>query len=249
MVDFNRSIWKDSFVKDKFPPWHCSICNQGILKADFETLKYYQTAKSKEFCEHVDCGSEFYEYIGRLDLLCSHCNEQYILTLKGGLDEEYFDGPDGYEVDYKIYFYPIYCYPPPLVINLPKELPDAIRHLLSYSFSVFFKDFNSAANNIRSCLDKLCSINKIKKDKLTLHERLERLSSKFNIEGVEFIDVLKKICNKGSHAEEISVNQEKIPLNLDIILDAFEALSLLFYELYFRPGMKQKIKSISKKYD
>lgn len=173
MVDFDRRIWNDSFRKDEFPPWHCSGCNKGILKADFETLKYYQTANSREFCEHVDSGAEFYECVGRLDLVCSHCNEQYILTLKGGVEEEYFDGPEGYEVNYYNYFYPIYCYPPPLVINIPKEIPASIRHLLLSSFSIFFKDFNSAANNIRSCLDKLCIINNLKKGYLS--DRLESL--------------------------------------------------------------------------
>ncbi|HEH5945698.1 TPA: DUF4145 domain-containing protein [Legionella pneumophila] len=247
MVDFDRSLWIDSFGKDKFPPWHCSICNKGILKADFDTLKYYQTAESKDFCEHVDCGAEFYKYIGRLDLLCSHCNEPYILTLKGGVDEEYYDGPTGLEKDYEDYFYPIYCYPPPLVIKIPKDLPDLISRLLLSSFSIFFNDFNSAANSIRSCLDKLCSINSIKGG--DLNERLNSLFKKCDIDCVEFIQGLKTICNKGSHAEEIRVNKEKVQLNLDVILDAYEGLSLLFYELYFSPAAKNNLKNLGKKYD
>lgn len=36
-MDFDRKAWKRSFVKDDFPLWHCSICNVGVLKADFKT--------------------------------------------------------------------------------------------------------------------------------------------------------------------------------------------------------------------
>ncbi len=82
-----------------------------------------------------------------------------------------------------------------------------------------------------------------------MQNRLEALSTKFNIERVEYIGVLKKISHKGSNAEKIKLNQEKILLNVDVILDAYEALSPLFYKLYLRPRMKNNIKTLSKKYE
>ena len=71
--------------------------------------------------------------------------------------------------------------------------------------------------------------------------------------GVDCLKVLagalKSISNKGSHSEKIKVNNEEIALNLSVILDAYDALSQVFYELYLKPNVKKNIEKIGKKYE
>jgi len=254
---FNRSEWENGFNKEQFTSWHCSICTKGVLNGDLSSLDYTQKESSKAYCE-VDPGVEFIEYVSQFKLQCTYCRELYFLTFKGEVNESYYKGTNGYEVEYHEKFWPIFCYPAPLVFKIPENTPDLIRELLLLSFSTFYFDPHGAANKVRCCLEELCNVNDIPEMKTNnkgkevrdfLTNRIEKLCKKLDIECGDYFDSLKTIGDKGSHYKSINVLEEEQQLDLEIILDVYEITSFLLDEIYSRPMRQSSAERINKKYN
>lgn len=172
------------------------------------------------------------------------CQEHAVLIGKGQEKEYNYVSPNGnYECDYVKMFFPFCCYPPPYVFHIPERTPELVAEQILSSFSIFFSDFHSAANKLRTTLELLLRHENIPQTRThwKLETRIEILCKKYKL-SKNFFSAIKLIGDEGSHGGIIAA-----PLSLDSILDAFELLEYLLYELYQRNKHKAHLAVLSNK--
>ncbi len=222
MID--RNILKYGFSEASFPNLFCSRCQKGTLVARNE-VKGYHPAFSQIIQREEWSWWDDVELRLSVTLRCanSNCGEEHIAYARGGIEPGYdHNGNTDYEEYFKIHF----IVPSPHIIDLPKNLPDAIRREFLASFDNYWAHKNLAANSIRNALEELLSHFGIEDEKngkwVSLGNRLKILAE-IEEGHAEFLTTLKPIVNAGSHGNEIKV---------DTLLDAYEALEIFLDEIF-----------------
>lgn len=239
----DKDIWlKSSFADNKIPDWICPHCKIGVLKLD--NFKAKETALSKSWHSHEDWEPEFIRYTFSGSLICDKC-EEFVAFLGNGNEEfaHYYDqySNDYIEENYSSYS-PKYFYPTLQLFDLNKNCPDEIEDVINESFALFWNDLTSCANKIRVSLELLMDEFKVKKSfinnkrkrqKLTLHKRIEEFKS-IQPEIADYLLAIKWIGNAGSHIGKL----EKID-----ILETYELLELSLNKLF--DDTEKKLKKIA----
>lgn len=246
MID--RKIYRKSFTQDNLPNWKCPTCNNSILSINENNI----ISKNDSFTE-INKGEDGFEpemasFIFTVIFSCNNpkCKEVVSCCGSGYWEEEpYYD----YEtmeqrLEYVSYFTPQYFYPPLYFFEIPKKTPEDVSNAIIQSFSLFFTNKSSSANQIRVALECLLTHLKIKrfnivkgkKRRLNLHERIDLLPSKYqHIKDLCF--AIKWLGNSGSHCgEELTSNN---------IFDGYDLLSVLLEELY--NNKQEHAKKLAKK--
>lgn len=234
-----RFLWERSLSKTICPAWPCSICKNGRLRLERNSLTHHETARSIHARDHEAWDPDWIEYTFTAWARCTNasCKQMYAIAGKGGVAPEI--GPEGYE--YVDYFTPLFCYPMPDMIDIPRGCPDAVRTELRRAFSLYWGHQAACASRIRVALELLMNGLKIEKKKkrgnkfyaLTLHKRLEIFA--FRNKTLEtHIMALKWLGNTGSHNSEVSRKD---------LLDAFEILEHVLDEIIYKRS--EKVRKLS----
>jgi hypothetical protein len=159
------------------------------------------------------------------------CKQRFAIGGRGGVEPQYTN--DEGDWDYCDFFRPLFCYPMPHIIGIPKKCPDNVAFELEGAFSVFWSNTAACAGRIRVAIELMMDqlgVPKRKKNAkgsfydLQLHRRVEIFSLKEPVIGQQLM-ALKWLGNAGSHVG--AVNQSDL-------LDAFEILEHALSEIVDR---------------
>ena len=210
-MTFNRKIWLNWEIRKP-----CPTCNIGILNTPTKGLLENETEASREMNSY---GRNYTDYVFSIHLKCSNCGET--VAVSGIKSEENY--PSDEEQGCQKAITPLFFYPAPKIIEIPKSCPRSISNILNETFGLYWLDLSSCANKIRISIEVLMDEQKIPKTKgLTLHNRLE-LFKKSNPSVSKFLMAIKWIGNAGSHFSEIKKED---------VLDAYELLEFALEQLY-----------------
>ena len=243
----NRKIYKRAFTKENLPEWLCPTCQKGTLEQVKDAFKYEETVFSKEAHGHEAWEPEWitYSYSNILKCSNSNCGEIVFNVGDGFVDWDVIQGRDGYpEQVYTDYFRARYFQPPLIIFNIPDKTPDDVKESLEESFALFFSNPDSSLNHTRMALEKVLNFLKIKKYTnrdgkrfpISLHRRIDLLPTKYS-HIKDLCLAVKWLGNAGSHSGDKTTR--------DDVLDAYEIMDAILYELF--DNKKVKAKKLSKK--
>lgn len=233
MID--RKIYRKSFTQDNLPNWKCPTCNNSILSINENNI----INKNNSFTE-INQNKDGFEpemasFIFTVIFSCNNpkCKEVVSCCGSGYWEEEPYDDYETMEqrLEYVSYFTPHYFYPPLHFFEIPEKTPEDVSNAIIQSFSLFFTNKSSSANQIRVALECLLTHLKIKRFnivkgkqiKLNLHKRIDLLPSKYqHIKDLCF--AIKWLGNSGSHCDE--------ELTSNNVFDGYDMLSVLLEDLY-----------------
>ncbi|MBK9015043.1 MAG: hypothetical protein IPM82_13765 [Saprospiraceae bacterium] len=116
------------------------------MSIDFD-IESYDGAESR-FIGFLKCGNQ-------------KCNEFVAVAGKAISERQFYvSGPEPFTEEEDVY-YPIYINPPLHIIEVRKEFPENIRKDLIDSFGLYWIDFDSCGNRIRTIIELLLNIYKI----------------------------------------------------------------------------------------
>lgn len=196
------------FSDQPFFEYRCPSCETGFLspvKTSFRSIepKYSSSEHGEE-----DWDPHWVTYRFVFECICTknNCGEIAFVSGSGGVSERYdFNGDSEY---YDYYIIKSFV-PAPLLIDIPKDVPDSVSELIKRSFSLFWCDVAAAANALRASLEALLTelnvptVQKNKYEKtveISLHERLE-IWAKNQKDYSDLCMTLKDVGNLGSHGE------------------------------------------------
>ncbi|PHS24771.1 MAG: hypothetical protein COA85_07735 [Robiginitomaculum sp.] len=212
------------------PSWMCPICESSTLSIDRQTFFRVETADSKKSTGHSDWEPDWLRFVYSCVFKCANKQCEGVVSsvgtgcLEEGLDEEFGQC-------FSEYFYPKYFYPNLKIFKLPEDTPSEIAEEINQSFSLFFCNFDSAANHARIALENILTDLKVKRYKIanhkrktiTLHNRIELLPAKYEKIKTLMLAV-KWLGNSGSHSGR--------GLTPEDVIDAYKMLSVVLNAIY-----------------
>lgn len=231
----NKSFWRTlRFVKGQEPSLICPTCNMGILKGIEGTFKAEDTADTKALKKSYYPVTEMDVDFRFCSLLrCNNPNCQEVISCLGtGYYDQYDELQPGeiFPTYYK-YYSPEYFSIALHIIEIKESYPKEIKKGLIASFGVFFCDSEACANKIRTVVEILLDLLKVKstiinrqrkKVSLSLHARIIEYRNK-NRDIANLLLAVKWIGNSGSHDSKIT---------RDDTLDAYRILEYVLTKLY-----------------
>lgn len=226
-MSFQREIWQNWNL-----PKPCPTCKNGTIdfKINSTNSIINETVESIEMTKLYS----YYErdYIFSLQLKCNNCGEYVAVS---GKKSTWYD-QDSYthqQIE-RIEFNPIFYYPAPNIIEIPKLCSEEFTTKLKESFSLYWLNLSSCANKIRASLEVLMSDFKIDETKITkkgkkieivLHDRIEIFKEIYDEVGGYFMTI-KLVGNAGTHSSDMEEISKKD------ILDTYELLEYSLEKLY-----------------
>jgi hypothetical protein len=231
----NKSFWKTlRFVKGEDPNLICPTCNKGIIKGITGTFKAEDTADTKALQKSNYPFTEMdVDFRFSTLLRCNNPNCQEVISCLGtGYYDQHDELQPGhiYPTYYK-YYSPEYFSIPLHIIEIKDSYPKEIKKALIASFKVFFCDSEACANKIRTVVEILLDLLKVKytiinrhrkRVGLPLHARIIEYRKK-NQQLADLLLAVKWIGNSGSHDSKITK---------DDTLDAYRILEYVLTKLY-----------------
>lgn len=234
---FVKNFWKNlRFINGNNPNIHCPTCNSGILVGINDTFKSEDTADTKALKKSDYSYTEMdVDFKFSVLLRCNNkeCQEVIACIGTGYYDQEDdFDSSSGQNwPKYFRYYRPEFFSKPIHIIELKKLYPKEIKKSLEDSFKLFFCDSEACANKIRSTVEILMDILKVKKSTITtsrkrkalsLHGRIQLYQTK-NKQIGDLLLAIKWIGNSGSHTGKVT---------RDDTLDAYRILEYVLITLF-----------------
>lgn len=243
----NRNLWKQPISIKYMPEWHCPTCSGGYLRLKTDSLHSLETKASLQAHDNVNWDPDWIEYRFSALLKCNNEMCQEVVSAVGrGRIEMVQTG--NYDIEHIESYYPDYISPSPPIIAIPKGCPDESMKELRKAFDASWGDYPSAANHIRTSVERLLDHLKEPKTKLNKKGDRARLSLHDRIINIALRDkqlsdsllAVKWLGNVGSHSDDISQ---------DDIYDAFDIVELVLDDLFTRnrDRVNKLVSTINKK--
>ena len=169
----------------------CDSDNKKPKNSDFyDNLRLVEYDRNNEELRNSQyCDNRYLQYgfYGVLECENPNCHERIVFAGNSSVGVEY----SGYEDDITETYYNIYNIEyierPPHLIEINGKIPQDIKDALLESFKLYWIDFNSCANKIRVCLERIMDefSEYIPPNPLGLSKRIESLVNKITeLEGV-----------------------------------------------------------------
>lgn len=241
----NRELWKNQSFQNinRYP---CPYCNTGILTGINKPIIEI-TNSGKEYAEHNYPYGISHIFSGLLKCSNDKCNDvvavigEYLTDIDASFQNDYNE----YIENYINLFQPKFFYPNLKLFPIVKEIPSNVKDLINEAFALYFSDYSSCANKIRTAIETILDDLKIdrtymnpKNEKvriLSLHKRIE-IYEKENPDLAKLLMAMKIIGNEGSHSTTTSI---------DNLLDAFEILEHFIENVYSKNS--ERIKELADK--
>ncbi len=228
----NREVWAQPWTEWYAPPFRCPTCGKGDLSLIPKSLIHQETAKSRREHHDEDWSYQDVDFRFTARLKCSHgsCGDEAVVLGKGWIEEQMTQ--EGWEPTNR--FLHDCIMPMPDMISISQRCPAPVASELRTCFQLFWLDCASAANRIRTAIERIMDhfrvparqrTKKGKIEKLSLHARLERFE-KTDKTIADRLMAMKWLGNTGSHQSEKVTRKD--------ILDALELLDDALVELFER---------------
>lgn len=224
----NRLHFTPPFFPNALPHWRCPKCIDGALALVEDSLKIEETSESKKDRKNPDWDPEWIRQRFSVLLRCAQCQEPVFavgnVRLMEGQDDEH-----GWVLWDALV--PTFFEPAPPIIRVPSACPNEVTTEISGASAFFWSSPSSAANRIRSAVERLMDdrgiarkvkTKKSKLEDLSLHARIERFAKK-NPDVGNTLLAIKWLGNTGSHSSDLKASD---------VLDAFELLLHALEEIY-----------------
>lgn len=246
----DRRVFQGIFTKTKPPQWPCPRCGMSVLQIVEKTFVDDEGADSREAhsCDAWD--PDWIENRFSCLLKCSNdsCGEIVTCVGTGSVEEEYGSDFDGNPTrEYIEWYRPTFFQPSLVMMDIPSDAPDEVVQELKASFALFYSNPNAAANSARMAIEALLtsigvkrfSIANGQRKPITLHNRIDSLSSKY-AEVKVLLEAVKWIGNHGSHSGRL--------VTTETLMDAYDILEALLEELYnnSRARIMKKAQDVNK---
>ena len=214
----DRKKWRDWYYVSDFPRWPCRRC-AGTVSLRGSKIADHETADSREDRKHDAWEPEWIRGRFAAVMKCGECEDPTMVTGTWRV-EEFWDEDTPSEL---ISRYTIEAVQPaPALIAIPAATPESVREELDRAYALFWTDLDASGNRIRSALERVLDEQRIpkapskqnRKDRLTLHSRIERLKVK-NAEAAELMMAVKWIGNAASHTRALA--REDVMDGLDLL--------------------------------
>ena len=225
-MSFNRETWQHWDTPKPCPT--CKIGKLGFPQNSSNSI-INETCSS---LQNSTYNAYEHDYIFSFHLKCSYCGEYVAVSGKKNIwlkqDSETYDQVE------VISFKPIYYYPAPNIIEIPKECSKEFKTRMKESFSLYWLDLGACLNRIRVSLEVLMSDfgieeTTIKRNgderNLSLDERIKRFKA-INNEVGKILMRVKWVGNAGSHFSDIEEVRMKDVLGTYELLE--HCLEILF---------------------
>lgn len=221
-----RELWTRSISKTYAPPWPCPACKHGTLRLQPSSLKAVETLGSRRAHGDPDWDPDWITYVFTAWLKCTdpRCGQEVAVSGSGGVEPTY-DSEEGQS--WEDAFTPKSLQPMPDVIELPQKCPEPVSAELRAAFRVIWLDSGSAANHLRSAVERLMDHVGIKAvadgngRPRPLHQRLLDFRQVEETLGDQLL-ALKWLGNTASHGSEIKGSE---------VLDALEIIEHVLQEV------------------
>jgi hypothetical protein len=245
----------EGFTREKWPRLLCPRCGQGALKEQSggEGVSLVPAAECLRWRDdHPGWEPEWtYGYFHGV-LVCSDddCGEPVVVS--GGYKVECrcrAGGPDEdeWEIDYAEILTLRQSVPAPRLMEIPKVCPDSVKDCIDSAANVLWVDPASAANRLRSAIEKLLDSQGIPRVRnvetsrgpvdrpISTHDRITKFKEG-EPEAAKLLEAVKWIGNSGSHEGSMEIEH---------VLTAVSLLEYVLNELY--DNKKQKLADIATK--
>ena len=232
-----RKDFTPPFLPKAVPTWRCPACPTGALALVPDSLRYEDTAESLRVLEGPEWEPEWLTQRFFALLRCTKCKEPVLSVGDVKVEDDYDEDAGGWAPVGALV--PTFFEPAIPIIRVHEKCPEHIASEIAEASRLYWTSPSSAANRVRSALERLMDDKAIpKKTKtkagtfrdLTLHARIERFGKKYP-ELSQHLLAIKWIGNSGSHSTEITA---------DDMLDGFELLAYALDEIYGLKSLKLK---------
>lgn len=229
VMPFDRSLWREAFVPDKYPRFACPTCywsHAGKLAAKLSDLHVETPTHIAQLpWETSKFGGRF-----RLTMRCDAVACGEVVLVVGDVCP-WEMAIDGQKVNYAEALFPAYFFPAPPIIAASGAQDGHTGLLLHKSFELFWVEPESGMNCVRRIIEGTLDNFGVPKTFLTKagNERRTTLINRIDVflstdeHVAESLMALRKIGNIGSHGGEI---------NREMVLDAYELLDDCMRHLY-----------------
>ena len=231
-MPIDRKPWRRTFEKGTPPYLPCPYCNNGKLKLCESSLSLGQTAGSLSEQDEDGWDPELTNGKSSCVFKCNNpgCRGAVACCAHYGVERQQ-TGED--EFDLIEVHSPRYFDPPLPVFRIPRDCPEMVRKDVEGAFALHWADPMSAANRIRSALERLMDHARIPRRKrdgkgssyrLQLHNRIQEYGKKAKDKRlVSIMTAMKWIGNEGSHGGKLS---------RDDVFDAFDLLEHTLKQIF-----------------
>lgn len=237
----NVAHWTETFSQGQLPPFRCPTCHHGTLVEVKESRKLVQSERSRRGHSHEDWDPTWIEERFTLLLECSASSCGELVVVSGDTVLDQVEDEDGRWV-WASQLRPRSMFPAPYIIELPREVPDAVRYELEQAFALFWIDLNASANRLRTSLERgldevgIKKFNKTgKRISIPLAQRIKLFEKAKGADLSEIFNALRHVGNLGTHAS----------VSRTALLTAFTLYEHALAEWF--GGHKKKMAAIAKK--
>jgi hypothetical protein len=233
-MSINRALWESPLNKTHVPRWPCPRCGAAalaIVKDSFHTAFDAETVRARQLDRDYPSEGETGRFVCLLQCGAQGCKET--CAVAGDYDTWAVDVDQGYDEFSSCT--PISITPPPPVIQIPEECPEAVKQEVVAAFMLHWSDYASCLNRIRNALELLLTdlkvprstVNKYKKRvEIKLHARIEILQRKKpKLRSIcTRMMAVKHLGNAGSHSG-VEVERKDV-------FDGFDILERVLHDMY-----------------
>ena len=232
LMPIDRAKWRETVTESSFPRWKCRNCDHVVALVK-DGIDGPETGGSLSSRDLEAWEPEWIQGRFSAKLQCSNCKDPAFAvgTYEVRTPYDPFDEDQSYAV-LRIQG----IEPPPALIRLPTDLPDALTVQLERAFRLFWVDGAACANAIRGAVDEFLNYQRVRKTdgsrsnrgRLSLHHRIELFAKKEEHLAAALMAV-KWIGNVGSHSAEV---------RREALCDGFDLLEHVLYEAFETPRKK-----------
>lgn len=220
MEDFY--LFASHFDIQNLPAWKCPNCPRGHLVPAKNQLKVTEAPRSIMFHDfpEYEQGWDYGTFSSNLICNAQECNELIIVSGDATKSIEYPainpDDENDIVFEYEWELTPRYFSEPIRVFSL-EGYPHPVNAILIKAFGLMWYDAPSCANRIRSVVEKILDLKKVKKfstrngkrNTIALHHRIVEFK-KINKEVGHLFEAVKWIGNAGSHSDDKKIKREDL---------------------------------------
>ena len=225
----NRAHFTPPFSPGAMPAWRCPHCPDGALASVRDTLKQYETAKSRASSAYPDWDRAWDVRRFFMLMKCVNCDGPVLCIGKIESIEGHSEEHGGVCWDVVV---PTYVEPTVPVMAIPEICPEAVREEVLNASAWVWCSPSSAGNTMRAAVERLMDALGVASAG-SLQARIQAYVAK-NQDVADKLLAMKGIAHAGGHAD---------PLDLSDALDAFEILECCLESIY--EGRSARLESLA----
>jgi len=213
------------FSTEKTPEYTCPGCKKTSLKKDelfVQANAVSERGRNEDWWE-----PEHEEYVFRLSLKCSDCNELVFVHGDGFLEEEYdVDENENWSREWVKYLRPKSFFPSLKFIDCPPATPKVVQVHLEAASALYYSHPPACCNSLRMAAEEVLTSLGVPEpppgEFVSFGNRIKNLPEESN--SYNLLDAIRWLGNEGSHSGSSITHKDAE--------DAFQVMDLLLEECY-----------------